>query len=163
MEMMCICILVYWLYRGKSGLDKAPLISPWLWRWCHAAAARCSVTRDIVPRNGANLFLIRARNEPSRRFQNHWVLRRPQLGSSPGWKRLRNYHKGWAAIRHYQHANQPDRPLWPLHRRPNFIVASRRFQPGDGLPPGKCVTLDWFWAFEHSKTPKWHFNSILWS
>ena len=34
-----------------------------------------------------------------------------------------NYHKGRAAIRHY--ANQPARPLWPLHRGPNFTLRDR--------------------------------------
>ena len=32
--------------------------------------------------------------------------------------RQRNYHKGWAALKHY--ANHPARPLWPVHLRPNF-------------------------------------------
>ena len=35
----------------------------------------------------------------------------------------RNYHKGRAAIRHY--ANQTARPLWPLHRGPNFTLRDR--------------------------------------
>ena len=34
-----------------------------------------------------------------------------------------NYHKGRAAIRHY--ANQIARPLWPLHRGPNFTLRER--------------------------------------
>ena len=36
---------------------------------------------------------------------------------------LRNYHKGRAAIRHY--ANQTARPLWLLHRGPNFTLRDR--------------------------------------
>ena len=35
----------------------------------------------------------------------------------------RNYHKGWAAIRHY--ANQPAGPLWPLCWRPIFTSTYR--------------------------------------
>ena len=71
--------------------------------------------------------------------------RRPLLGPSPGWKRLlalshlrhyakraltprslnvklgpwRNYHMGWAALRHY--ANQPAHPLWLLYLCPSSI------------------------------------------
>ena len=34
-----------------------------------------------------------------------------------------NYHKGQVAIRHY--AAQTARPLWPLRRRPNFMLRDR--------------------------------------
>ena len=37
----------------------------------------------------------------------------------------RNYHKGREAIRIY--ANQPNRPLWPLRRCPNFMSTYRLF------------------------------------